>query len=175
MQEFNHWTAEQVIVRLEAAGRTLLSLPSSRIAPSGFKSNWPAVLQAAVEAYGYGTVAIKPATPSARAISEMDEAFSWLSHIPAPDDAGRLRRRLVLMACLINPVSGRKIWSAGKTARALGLAETSVRVWRAQGIDSIVAALNRRPGAVPSAELAALMTNSRRAQRKPSIRSAYAA
>ena len=137
-----HLDAETVILRLEEAGRTLLSLPNRHCAPASAGFNWPAVIHAANEAYGYNQTEVRPPVPSAQAITRMDEAFTWVVLIP---DDRITHRRLVWMRALVHPVRDRHIWPWRKIGKALNCHHQAVQLWHAQAIDMIVAAANKRP------------------------------
>jgi hypothetical protein len=62
--------------RLEEAAHTLRRLP--KVTVQGFKSNWPAVISEFHEAYGYNDAEVRLGPPTARHITEMDEALSWM-------------------------------------------------------------------------------------------------
>ena len=136
-----HLTAEMVILRLEEAGRTLLSLPGKGCFPSAEGSSWPDVVHAAVEAYGYGQHEIRPPVPSAAAISRMDEAFTWIGMIP---NSQRSHRRIVWMRLMVHPVNDRHLWSWRRIGRAFGWDHRAIQRWHAEGIDMIVAAARGR-------------------------------
>ncbi len=61
--------------RLEQAAQTLRRLPPVRV--RGFFGTWPPIMQEAIYAYGWEEARIKLGPPSARHISEMDEALRW--------------------------------------------------------------------------------------------------
>jgi hypothetical protein len=61
--------------RLEEAAHTL-RLP--KVTVQGFKSNWPPTVNEFHEAYGYNEAEVRLGPPSARHISEMDEALQWM-------------------------------------------------------------------------------------------------
>jgi hypothetical protein len=148
------FTAELVIGRLEEAGKTLLSLPGSRCYPANYRIAWPAVVLAAVEAYGYTAEDLPPPAPAARAISDMDEAWRWITLIPLERGrpgsgerwsrhGGAILRRVVLMRALVNPRNDRHMWSWRKIGLALGCSHQAVSDWHAKGVDCIVSALGR--------------------------------
>jgi Domain of unknown function (DUF6362) len=62
--------------RLEEAAHTLRRLP--KVTVQGFKSNWPPTVNEFHEAYGYNEAEVRLGPPSARHISEMDEALQWM-------------------------------------------------------------------------------------------------
>lgn len=135
--------AETVIYRLEEAGRTLLALPSANCLPAGLKACWPAFPQAAMEAYGYGTVEIRPPVPDARQITRMDEAYQWVALLPT-DWVNR--RRTLLMRSLVSPRTDRHLWSYRTIGLALGVSHEITRRWHRTSIDELVRLLDGRAG-----------------------------
>jgi hypothetical protein len=144
------YTADVVRLRLQEAGRTLLSMPGSGCFPAGYRNNWPQVVHAALDAYREEEID----QPGARDVTRMDEALRWIAFIPLQPGrqgsgetwsrhGGALVRRVVMMRSLINPRTGREIWSARRIGEALGTSHTQVGRWYDQGIDRIVVALNR--------------------------------
>ncbi len=132
-----------VIGRLEEAGATLLALPNSgpstRLVQSGLE--W---VRSAAESYGFSRARIRPAVPSAAHISRMDEAYHWLARVPQDK---YVLRRVVGARSLVNPMTGRYLFSWRRLGVAVGADHKAVQRWHAQGIDLIVAALNRRQAA----------------------------
>lgn len=75
--------------RLEEAAHTLRRLP--KVMVQGFKSNWPQTVNEFHETYGYNDAEVRLGPPSARHITEMDEALSWLLLLdPVPDYSRKL-------------------------------------------------------------------------------------
>jgi hypothetical protein len=70
------WSVTDVADRLEQAAHTLRRLPPVKV--QGFKSNWPEVLRDVHEAYGWDGARVRLGPPTARQITEMDEALRWL-------------------------------------------------------------------------------------------------
>lgn len=135
-------TAEWLITRLEEAGITLLSLPntgpSTRLVQGGME--W---VHSVAESYGVGRAKIRPAAPSAAQITRMDQSYRWVSRIP---DDKYVLRRVIGARSLVNPMTGRHLYSWRRLGTAIGADHKAVQRWHAQGIDMIVAILN---GAVP--------------------------
>jgi len=131
--------ARFVTYRLEEAGITLLSLPSqgwsTRLRTSAIE-----VVRAAAEGYGWGAARVRPAIPSAAAISRMDEAFSWLQLIPVER---YVLRRIVGARSLINPLTEKHLFPWRRLGTALGADHKAIQRWHAEGIALIVAALLR--------------------------------
>ena len=132
-------TAEWVILRLEEAGTTLLALPNSgpstRLVQGGLE--W---VRDAAEAYGAARAKIRPAVPSAAQITRMDQALGWVSRIP---DDRYVLRRIVGARSLVNPMTGRYLYSWRRLGHAVGADHKAMQRWHTQGIDLIVASLNR--------------------------------
>ena len=135
--------AEMVIYRLEEAGAALLALPgtgwSTRLRGSSLD-----IVRSAMESYGWTTNRIRPPVPSAERITRMDEAMSWLPLIP-PDRY--VLRRIVGARSLVVPITERHLYPWRRLGAALGADHKAIQRWHAQGIELIVAALNR-PGQV---------------------------
>jgi hypothetical protein len=135
-------TAEWLIARLEEAGITLLSLPntgpSTRLVQGGME--W---VHSVAESYGATRAKIRPAVPSAAHITRMDQSYRWVSRIP---DDKYVLRRVIGARSLVNPMTGRHLYSWRRLGTAIGADHKAVQRWHAQGIDLIVAILN---GALP--------------------------
>lgn len=133
-------TAETVLAALEEAGRTLLALPqsgpSTRLRQSGLE--W---VRDAGHAYPPDRTRIRPAVPSAAAIDSMDRVLAWIPRIPADKF---VLRRVVGARCLVNPMTGRYLFSWRRLGTAVGADHKAIQRWHAQGIALIVAALNGR-------------------------------
>lgn len=134
--------AASVEARLADAGRTLLALRVSGVRPAGTKSSMPEVIRSFDESYGWQTEDLRPSQPSPRDISAMDQALSWIALIP---QERYVLRRIVGARCLTNPRTDRPLFSWRKIADTVGASHMAVKAWHSQGIDVIVAALNR-PG-----------------------------
>lgn len=130
--------ADGVALRLEEAGATLLSLPSSGARTGLRTSAWPAV-HAEVEAYGWSGTRLKPAVPSAQAISRMDEALGWIRLIPQEN---YVLRRILGARALVSPLTGRHLFSWRRLGGLLGADGRAIQRWHAKGITMIVATLN---------------------------------
>jgi hypothetical protein len=132
-------TAEWVIARLEEAGATLLAMPntgpSTRLVQSGL--DW---VRSFTESYGNGRAKLRPAVPSANAITRMDQAYRWVSRIP---EDRYVLRRIVGARSLVHPMTGRYLYSWRRLGAALGADHKAVQRWHAHGIDLIVDLLNR--------------------------------
>lgn len=131
--------ADIVIARLEEAGATLLALPDRGFA-LGVRTFWPDVVADAREAYGYAAVSLRPAAPSPRDITAMDEALGWLSLIP---DSRRTLRRVVGARSLVSPVTGRMLFSWRRIGALVGADHRAVQQWHGKGVALIVEALRR--------------------------------
>ena len=131
-------TAEFVLAALEEAGATLLALPQSGYS-TGLRQSGLEWVRDAAEAYAPSRVRLRPAVPSAAAIDRMDRVLAWIPRI-AGDKF--VLRRVVGARCLVNPMTGRFLYSWRRLGVALGADHKAVQRWHAQGIDLIVAALN---------------------------------
>jgi Domain of unknown function (DUF6362) len=131
--------ADYVTYRLEEAGATLLALPgtgwSTRMRSSSIE-----IIRTALEAYGWDTARIRPAVPAAEKIDRMDEAMAWIALI---QDSRYVLRRVVGARSLVHPVTDRHLYSWRRLGAALGADHKAVQRWHAQGIATIVAALQQ--------------------------------
>ena len=133
-------TADDLIARFEAAGATMLALPS-RGYSTQLRTTKFDVLQSAMEAYGWQAAAARPQMPSAAEISRMDEAFGWLTIIP---ETKYVLRRIVGARALVHPISGRHLFPWRRIGAMLGADHKSAQRWHGQGIGLIVEGLNAR-------------------------------
>jgi len=136
------YSAEFITARLEEAGMTLLSIPHSGWTTKLRTSSLDIVRNAA-EAYGWDTKQLRPPVPSASRIDQMDEVLSWIPLIPVDS---YLLRRIVGARCLVHPLTERHLYPWRRLAAALGADHKAIQRWHAQGLDLIVAALNRQMG-----------------------------
>jgi Domain of unknown function (DUF6362) len=141
--EARRFDAEMVIYRLEEAGAALLALPgtgwSTKLRGSSLE-----IVRAAIEGYGWTTNRIRPPVPSAAQITRMDEALAWISSIPLER---YVLRRIVGARSLVHPITERHLFPWRRLGTVLGADHKAVQRWHAQGIDLIVAALNRKSAA----------------------------
>jgi len=128
-----------VVTRLEHAGRTVLALPGSGYT-TGMKTGALDFVRTAVESYGYTRISIRPAAPTRRAITDMDESYAWLSLIP---DSDVLSRRVVGARSLVSPITDRHLYSWRKLGNALRMDYKAVQGRHDQGIAQIVTELHR--------------------------------
>ena len=112
--------------------------PSTKLVQSGLE--W---VRDASEAYSNPKARIRPALPDAAQISRMDQALAWIPLIPVDR---YVIRRIVGARTLINPVSGRYLFSWRRLGTAIGADHKAVQRWHGQGIDLIVARLATEPG-----------------------------
>jgi hypothetical protein len=138
----NGYDADLVIYRLEEAGATLLALPGSgwttRMRTSAIE-----IVRTALESYGWTETRIRPAVPSSDKVDRMDQAMAWLGLIPQDN---YVLRRVVGARSLVHPITDRHLFTWRRLGAALGADHKAVQRWHAQGIDLIVAALNRGTG-----------------------------
>lgn len=132
-------TAEEIVARFEAAGATLLALPgrgySTQIRTMRFD-----VVHSALDAYGWQGAVLRPPMPSAAAISEMDEVFSWLTLIP---EGKYVLRRIVGARALVHPVTLRHLYPWRRIGVMLGADHKSVQRWHGQAVALLRDALGR--------------------------------
>ena len=129
-----------VIIRLEQAGATLLALPGSGFSPR-MSAGGMDVVRNAIEAYGWTENPVRPSVPSARDITDMDEALTWLRLIP---DDRYVLRRIVGARMLVHPITERHLFTWRRIGKVLGCSHEAVRIWHGQAIDIIIAELRRR-------------------------------
>ena len=132
------WDAAQVIERLEQAGRTLLSLPNLGYRPggSGQVMSWQIVRSFWEGCQSTLAPPIRPAAPSAKDVTDMDEAYAWLPWVRS-DGA----RRIIQARSLVNPVTNEYVHPWRRIADGMGTHPTQVQRWHARGIAVIVANL----------------------------------
>lgn len=123
-----------VILRLEQAGATYLSLP-----------------MAYRRAVSLGTVpcvrlpGVQPTeVPAGADITGMREAFGWLNLIQRER---KVLRNIVAMRALWRPDNGQPVFPWADMARALGVHASTVRRWHGEGIELICAGLAQREAA----------------------------
>jgi len=131
--------AAYVTYRLEEAGETLLALPGTGYT-TRLRTSTIDIVRTAMENYGWSESRVRPPVPSSRRITKMDEALGWIPLIPRDK---YVLRRIVGARCLVSPVTERHLFPWRRLAAALGADHKAVQRWHAQGIDMIVAALNR--------------------------------
>lgn len=126
-----------VITRLEEAGATLLALPQSGFS-TRLRTSSLDILRGAVDAYGADEARIRPPAPSGRKIDEMEQALAWIPLIPLQR---YVLRRIVGARALVNPMTGRHVFTWRRLAASVGADHKAVQRWHAQGVAMIVAAL----------------------------------
>jgi hypothetical protein len=77
-------TPTEVENRFEEAAATLRRLPGIRV--PGYFSTWPPIVRSIHEAFGWEPARFARIPPTAAAISQMEETFTWLTWLE-PDDA----------------------------------------------------------------------------------------
>jgi hypothetical protein len=102
----------------------------------------PEIVREVTEAYGYSEAMARPPVPSPAAVSEMDRVLGWVSLIP---QERFVIRRVVQCRALVNPRTGRHVYSWRKLATFLRCDLRAVQRWHAEGIATIVSRLNQ-PG-----------------------------
>ena len=129
-----------VIAQLEQAGATLLALPGTGWTTNLRQSSLE-IVRTAMENYGWTDKRVRPAIPSAARISRMDEVMGWITLIPLDR---YVLRRIVGARSLVSPTTERHLFPWRRLAVTIGADHKAVQRWHRQGIDMIVAALNRR-------------------------------
>jgi hypothetical protein len=132
--------AEMVIHRLEEAGHTLLCLPTTGHS-TALRQTRHAFVSEAVEAFAaVADNRPRPPVPPAIRITRMDQALAWIPLIPSDK---LVLRRIVGCRSLVSPLTGRHLFTWRRLARLLGADHKAIQRWHANGIDTIVATLNR--------------------------------
>lgn len=130
--------APYVIVRLEDAGASLLSLPGTGWTTK-LRSSSLEIVRTAIESYGWTEQRVRPPIPSALRISRMDEALGWITLIPLDR---YVLRRIVGARSLVSPITDRHLFPWRRLGAAVGADHKAVQRWHRQGIDLIVEAIN---------------------------------
>lgn len=133
-------TVEQIVDRLEEAGATVLALPS-RGYSTGLRQTQLDVVHTALEAYGWEAAKLRPPTPSASAVTRMDEAFGWLLFIP---EKQHILRRIAGARALVHPLTRRHLYPWRRLGSLLGADHKSVQRWHGQAVRMIGAVLAER-------------------------------
>ena len=120
------WTHTQVAARMEEAATTLKRLPSKT--KQGYYSFWPDIVPDANGGDACDKALIRLGSPSAEAITRMDECFDWLRWLE-PDQAKLIWLR-----------AERVPWKM--ITRFFGIARSTASVKRDAAIMQIVAILN---------------------------------
>lgn len=129
-----------MVKRLEEAGATLLALPGSGHSPRLSQGGLD-VVRSAIEAYGWSEAPVKPAVPSAHAITRMDEALTWLGLIPQDR---YVLRRVVGARMLVHPLTDRHLFTWRRIGCVLGADYRAIQRWHGEAIDLIAAALRAK-------------------------------
>ena len=132
--------AAYVLARLEEAGTTLLCLPNTGHSTRLRTSALEVVRAACVEADATPDRRLRLPMPSPAKVGAMDEAWTWLGHIP---NDRYVLRRIVGARALVSPVTERHMFSWRRLGGLLGADHRAVQRWHAEGIDTIVRILNR--------------------------------
>jgi len=155
--------AAYVTARLEEAGATLMSLRERGCFPAQYRAFWPETLQVETEdepvhigrfdgLHSAGNTDLPRLRPSARSISEMDEALGWVAVLPWTTPLQWQARRLVHLRALVWPNSDRAdphVWTWRRLGKLFDVHNETVRDRHARAVDLMVARLNR--GEMPSA------------------------
>ncbi len=138
---------DNVIRRLEDAGKTLMMLPMPADGmPAGERAVWPDVEQRFWDVAGHaeeGSIEerltalamqrnVTRLGASSAAIGRLDEVLSWLLAID------KLHRKVVFARMMTHPVSERPKFSWGQITVSLGSNSSNVRRWHAAGLQAIL-------------------------------------
>ncbi len=139
-----HGAARRTSEGARVAGRAMLALPNTGYT-TRLRTSALDVLRSAVDMRGWDPRhdaggRLRPAVPDAARITRMDEAMAWIPLIPKDRV---VLRRIVGARSLVSPVTERHLFAWRRLGSMLGADHKAVQRWHAQGIDVIVAALNR--------------------------------
>ena len=134
-------TDQDIITRLEFAGKTLLALPERGFSPR-LKQKRYDVVRSMWEAYTMDAPAMRPPVPSPRDILDMDEAIAWLDFIPV----GRQSVRNVVRArMMLHPLNDRHLYSWRRIATEMHTDHKAIMRKHAMGIEFIKIGLAQTP------------------------------
>ncbi len=130
-----------VVARLEEAGSVIMALPNTG-PTTRMRTVRHDIVHDAIEAYGGAPInqRLRPPVPNSAQITRMDEAMGWIAAIPRDK---YVIRRIVGARALISPLTERHIYPWRRLAALLGADHKAIQRWHAQGIEIIVASLNR--------------------------------
>jgi DNA-directed RNA polymerase specialized sigma24 family protein len=124
------WTRDHIAGRLREAWDTLRRVPVQTV--PGLRSHWPAIVQDAMDAYGYTAATVRLAPASPKAIDRMHETFTWFR---ALEDAPHLTKAVWLTAaCGMGP---------RRAGQILGIHRDTVRARRDEALERMAAWVGR--------------------------------
>lgn len=132
-------THDEIVARLEEAGRTILTLPPGGRAPRLRTGNWKLV--EGYEEYAASPGRLRLPAPSAQEITRMDEAFGWLQLIP---DNRYVMRRIVAARLLVSPWTQRHLFPWRRLGTLLGADHKAIQRWHRDGINLIALQIHHR-------------------------------
>jgi hypothetical protein len=132
------FTHEEVISRLEEAGRVLLSLPPERAAGHCRTSIWEYVRE---PVHSMALPRKSMPTPSASEISRMDAALRWPGLIPSDKF---VLRRIICARMMVSPLTGRHFFPWRRIGTLLGADHKAIQRWHEQGIHIITGSLQTK-------------------------------
>lgn len=115
---------EQVEEWLTEAGMTLATLRMKGLRPAGVKINWPDIVVDPDDLCWLRDSDDVLPPPSSDAIARMDIALAW---VPLIDD--KRLRVVVNKRLIVNPISGKFMWSWRKIAGAMGISDKTAKDW----------------------------------------------
>ena len=129
--------AELVVYRLEEAGTTLLSLPSTfwgnHVTPETRDA-----IRTALDAYGWTGPRNPPPVPDKLRTQRMAEAFAWLDLTP---DARPTTRKIVMLRALKAPVTKNYLFTFPALGKGFCTTPTGAKNMHTEGVRLIVEAL----------------------------------
>ena len=130
-------TPDEIRERLEEAGATLLALPGGDMPNQGVRVSWPDFPRDVQQSYGYGARKLRPPRPSSAAIDQMDESFRWLALVP-----NITHRKLLGLRAMVDPISGRHLYSWEACGEKLGCHRVSAAAWHERALAGLSRALS---------------------------------
>lgn len=134
------------IQELEAAGRQALLIPDL-VRDSRLEGDDYALVRQAITLYGWSTQTMNTKQlppPTIWGTAEwIKPTLQWIMLIPQTNPR---TRQIVAMRCLINPATGRHLFSWGNTATQFQLSASQTKLFHLDGIRMIAQALHQRPG-----------------------------
>lgn len=125
---------------MESAGATIIAMQVKGAWPSGYRSCMPEVKREFSDLIGAAKEnKISMPRPSLRAMSELDLAMDWLSHLGfyCRDKNMSYVARAVSIGMLHHPLSGRRLYSWRAVAEKMHCSKNTAQAWYDDGIEII--------------------------------------
>jgi hypothetical protein len=130
-------TEKEIVRRLEAAGRTALSMPKERLGPTKSVTMNIDVVHEVIDAYGWNVIQMR-VRPSATEISEMEEAFGWLNLIER-----KVLRQIVALRAMVHPITDRHLYSWRRLSVIIGADYKSIQLWHRNAVKIIFLGMDK--------------------------------